>query len=81
MKLTKSQLREIIREEISKLTLESYGKLDGDQSDVLEGLVLFHSDKKDSDIVKIVKKDTMFKNVKESDLLKYIKDIRKIYRR
>ena len=81
MKLTKSQLREIIREEISKLTLESYGKLDGDQSDVLEGLVLFHSDKKDSDIVKIVKKDSMFKNVKESDLLKYIKDIRKIYRR
>jgi succinate dehydrogenase flavin-adding protein (antitoxin of CptAB toxin-antitoxin module) len=81
MKITKSQLREIIREEISKLTLESYGKLDGDQSDVLEGLVLFHSDKKDSDIVKIVKKDSMFKNVKESDLLKYIKDIRKIYRR
>jgi predicted house-cleaning NTP pyrophosphatase (Maf/HAM1 superfamily) len=81
MKLTKTQLREIIREEISKLKTESYGKLDGDQSDVLEGIVLFHSDKKDSDIVKIVKKDTMFKNVKESDLLKYIKDIRKIYRR
>ena len=81
MKITKSQLREIIREEISKLTLESYGKLDGDQSDVLEGIVLSNSDKKDSDIVKIVKKDRMFKNVKESDLLKYIKDIRKIYRR
>jgi hypothetical protein len=81
MKLTRTQLREIIKEEISKLTLESYGKLDGDQSDVLEGIVLSNSDKKESDIVKIVKKDSMFKNVKESDLLKYIKDIRKIYRR
>jgi hypothetical protein len=81
MKITKTQLREIIREEISKLKTESYGKLDGDQSDVLEGIVLFHSDEKDSDIVKIAKKSDLLKNVKESDLLKYIKDIRKIYRR
>jgi hypothetical protein len=80
MKLTKSQLREIIREEIKSLK-ESYGALDGDQSDVLEGLVLFHSDKKDSEILKMVKKDPFFKGVKDSDISRAIKDIRKIYRR
>jgi hypothetical protein len=80
MKLTKSVLREIIREEIENLK-ESYGPLDGDQSDALEGLVLFHSDEKDVDILKIVKKDSFFKGIKDSDLIKAIKDIRKIYKR
>lgn len=80
MKLTKSKLREIIREEIKNLK-ESYGALGRDQSDALEGLVLFHSDQKDSEILKMVKKDPFFKGAKDSDISRAIKDIRKIYRR
>lgn len=80
MKITKSQLREIIREEIKNLK-ESYGALDGDQSDALEWLIFFYSDRKDAEILKIAKKEPFLKGVKDSDITKAIKDIRKIYRR
>jgi hypothetical protein len=81
MKLTKLQLRQIIREEIQKINIKEggHGVLDSDQSDVLQGIVLMNSKKSDDEIVKMAMKNPMFKGVKKEDLLDYIDDIRMIF--
>ena len=72
MKLTKSQLRKIIREEIHKLNEGGMGILSKDQADVLQALVMRGKNKNSKAILNIVMKDPMFKGVDKREMLGYI---------
>jgi Mg2+/Co2+ transporter CorC len=78
MKLTKSKLKQIIREEIKKLNEGGIGKFGRDESDVFGGIVMQNKNKKPKDILKIVLKDKFLtKNIKSKgisnkELLNYI---------
>ena len=72
MKITKSQLRKIIREEIQKLNEGGMGILSKDQADVLQALVMRGKNKNSKAILNIVMKDPMFKGVDKREMLGYI---------
>ena len=72
MKITKSQLRKIIREEIHKLNEGGMGILSKDQADVLQALVMRGKNKNSKAILSIVMKDPMFKGVDKREMLGYI---------
>ena len=72
MKITKSQLRKIIREEIKKLDEGGMGILSKDQADVLQALVMRGKNKNSKAILNIVMKDPMFKGVDKREMLGYI---------
>ena len=72
MKITKSQLRKIIREEIHKLNEGGMGILSKDQADVLQALVMRGKNKNSKAILNIVMKDPMFKGVDKREMLGYI---------
>jgi len=69
MKLTKSKLKEIIREEIRNLKEGGYGRLSSDQFDVLQGIVMNNKKKKPNVILKLVQKDSFFKGIDKKELL------------
>ena len=67
----------------SSLKEGSIGKLDGDSSDILDGIVGKFKNKSAKDIVPIVKKELgkdALKHVSDSELLKYIEDSIRIFR-
>ena len=49
--------------------------------DILEGVILEHKDKKDIEILEIIEQDLYFKHLKKEDILKYIRETKKIYTR
>ena len=72
MKITKSQLQQIIREEIQKLNEGGMGILSKDQADVLQAIVMRGKNKNSKAILNIVMKDPMFKGVDKREMLGYI---------
>jgi hypothetical protein len=80
MKITKSQLREIIREEIKKLNESGIGRLGTDQADVLQAIVMRNKNKRPKDILKLALKDKFLskyikrQGIGKEELLSYIED-------
>ena len=80
MKLTKTKLKQIIREEIQKLNEGGMGRLGTDQVDVLSGIVLRNKNKKPQQILKLVMKDGYLskyikkQGIGKDEMLDYIKD-------
>ena len=80
MKLTKTKLKQIIREEIQKLKEGGMGRLGTDQADVLSGIVLQNKNKKPQQILKLVMKDGYLskyikkQGIGKDEMLDYIKD-------
>jgi len=72
VKITKSQLQQIIREEIQKLNEGGMGILSKDQADVLQAIVMRGKNKNSKAILNIVMKDPMFKGVDKREMLGYI---------
>ena len=72
MKITKSKLIEIIREEIQKLDEGGMGILGKDQSDILQALVMKNKNKNSKAILNIVMKTGYFKGVDKKEMLGYI---------
>lgn len=61
------------------ITEGSYGALDGDQSDVLSGIVLSNKSKSFEDIVKIIMSDSMFEGVPQEDIEDAVESARALY--
>ena len=57
-----------------------YGILSGDQSDVLDGIVMGNKNKDVDSVFRIVKSDPFFKGVSDNDLKRYVKDSRRLFR-
>ena len=72
MKLTKSKLREIIREEIQSIKEGGMGILGKDQADILQAIVMQNKNKNSKAILNIVMKDQLFKGVDKKEMLGYI---------
>jgi hypothetical protein len=71
-KLTKSKLREIIREEIKKLHEGGMGILGKDQADILQAIVMRNKNKNSKAIFNLVMKTGHFKGVDKKEMLGYI---------
>ena len=80
MKLTKSKLKQIIREEIQKLDEAGMGRLGTDQSDILSGIVLKNKNKNPKAILRLVLKDKFLStymkklDISNGEMLSYIND-------
>jgi len=72
MKITKTKLREIIREELQSLKEGGTGILDKDQTDVLHAIVMRNKSKNSKAILNIVMKDPTFKDEDKREVLGYI---------
>ncbi len=72
MKLTKSKLKEIIREEIQSIKEGGMGILNKDQADILQAIVMQNKNKNSKAILNIVMKDQLFKGVDKKEMLGYI---------
>ena len=72
MKLTKSKLKEIIREEIKKLHEGGMGILGKDQADILQAIVMRNKNKNSKAIFNLVMKTGHFKGVDKKEMLGYI---------
>ncbi|MBT4208356.1 hypothetical protein HOE22_08445 [Candidatus Woesearchaeota archaeon] len=76
MKITKTQLKQMIREEIQSLKEGGMGILDKDQTDVLHAIVMRNKSKNANAILKLVMKDPMFKDEDKRELLGYIDGVK-----
>ena len=72
MKITKSQLREIIREEIQSIREGGMGVLTSDQADILQAIVMRNKSKPTRTILNLALKSGHFKGVDKKELLGYI---------
>ena len=72
MKLTKSKLREIIREEIQSIKEGGMGILDSDQADILQAIVMRNKSKPTRTLLNLALKSGHFKGVDKKELLGYI---------
>jgi len=77
--MKKSELRQIIREEVQRLKEGSIGVMDGDQSDVFSALVRRNKNKSAKQIAKIAKKDDFFEEIDIRDLENYAEEMKNFF--
>ena len=81
MKLTKTQLRQIIREEIQSINEGGMGRLGTDQADVLDAIVMKNKRKGPINILRIAMKDKFLapyikkQGISKSEMKSYIEEI------